>query len=538
MPNKVDSQRVVLTGGLNTSENFLMLSNTNPGFATRLVNYEVALSGGYRRVNGYDWHDSSFKTVTNVTDVGTGPVLGIWGFVNGANFELYAARQETPGTNYNIYLYDTIAGWETVTTGVTQVATGVEVIRTTDFHTQADHFFALVDGINKLLMFDGTTWYQADSTSAGGSGDPGGNQMVDAPALIAHFKDHLFIAGDPTYPSVVAFSAPGDPFTWTAAAGAGQLNPSFEVVAIRPFRDELYIFGETAIKKAIPDLAAGFVLQDVTNDIGCIARDSVIEVNSNIVFFAPDGVRTVAGTEKIGDVENAPISDAIHNTITNVVHTFPLEPLRSVVLRDKTQFRYFINNDVTSRNDAYGLIGGYRHSEQQWEFGEINGFEVACVWSGYDEDGQERAFHGDYDGNVYEQEQGGNFAGSDITSIYASPYIDLGDTTVRKLFRRIDLFTRAEGNYEGTLEIDFDWDDDNVIRPPAYSFSSDGSSVLYDAGVLYDADALYAGSSQPVFKINVQGSAFSIQLGVTVSGDYEPHTLQGFVINYSVKGRE
>jgi len=535
MPDKVDSQRILFQGGLNTAENFLYLSNTNPGFATRLVNYEPALSGGYRRINGYTLVDAD--AVSNGGDVGTGKILGVWGYVDGTTFEIYAARQETATSNYIIYILDS-GSWTTVATGTTQTVTGVDLIRTETFDTQTDHWLNIVDGINESLLFDGTTWTQIDTAGAGTSGDPGGDQALNAPALVTFFKNTLFHSGDPAFPGVVAYSAPGDHHNWTAAAGAGQLVPGFPVVQIKAFRDELYIFGTEKIKKAIADEAAGFILQDVTNNIGCIARDSVQEVNSNIIFFAPDGVRTVAGTDKIGDVDVGPFSENIHNTVTNIVNTYPLVDLRSVVMRDKTQFRYFINNNVSSRNDAYGLLAGFRHTEGEWEFGEINGFEVSSCWSGYDEDGNEVVLHGDFDGFVYEQEEGNDFAGTDITSIYASPYIDLGDTTVRKLFRRIDLFTRAEGSYEGTLEVDFDWDDDNVIRPAAYSFDASAAAALYDAGVLYDNGALYANTTQPVFKINIQGSAFSIQIGITVSGDYAPHTLQGYVINYSVKGRQ
>ena len=539
MPDKIDSQRVLFEGGLNTSENFLLLSNSNPGYATRLVNYETAVSGGYRRINGYTKIDASFGEVTSVADPATGPVLGIWGFVIGSTFTIYAARKQTAGATYKIYKYVAVTGWESVATGTTQVSTGVTVLRTETFRTQVGNFICIVDGINEALLFNGTTWYQLVSTNAGGAGSPGGNQVVDAPAIVTFFKNTLFLGGDPASPGVVAYSAPLDPFTWTAAAGAGQQIPGFSVVQIKAFRDEMYIFGTQAIKKSIDDEASGFVLQDVTNNLGCIARDSVQEVNSNIIFFAPDGVRTVAGTERIGDVEVGPVSKDIDNTIKSIIDNFDLSALRSNVIRNKTQFRYFINNDVASKDDAYGIIGCVRHTSQNiWEFMEINGFEVSCTWSGYDEDGIEVILSGDYDGLAFYQEEGSTFNGSNITSIYVSPFLDLGDTTIRKLFRRIDLFTRSEGSFSGTLEVDFDWDDDDVIRPTAYPITSTSSSSLYDAGLLYDNGATYAGISQPVFKINIQGSAYSIQIGFTVSGDYESHTLQGFVINFSVKGKE
>ena len=539
MPNKIDSQRVLFQGGLNTSENFLLLSNDNPGFATRLINYETALSGGYRRIDGYIPIDSDFDEVTSVADPAEGPVLGIWGFVAPAStFTIYAARKLVAGATYGIYKYVAVTGWEIVNTGTTQTATGVDLVRTETFATQTGNMICIVDGVNEALLFNGTTWYQINNPAAGGSGAPGGDQALEAPAIVTYFKDTLFLSGDPSYPGVVAYSAPLDPFTWTAAAGAGQQVPGFSVVQIKAFRDEMYIFGTQAIKKSIADEAVGFVLQDVTNNIGCIARDSVQEVNSNIIFFAPDGVRTVAGTEKINDVEVGPISEHIHNTITTVIDTYDLIDLRSTIIRNKTQFRYFISNDVNFKNDAYGIIGCVRHTEGIWEFMEINGFEVSCAWSGYDEDGIEVVLHGSPDGEAFYEEEGNDFDGSDITSICVTPYLDLGDTTIRKLFRRIDLFTRSEGSFSGSLEVNYDWDSGNIILPSAYSFSDTGEFALYDSGAVFDDDVLYAGSRQPFFKINIQGSAHSIQLGITVSGAFASHTLQGFVINFSVKGRE
>lgn len=542
MPDKIDSQRVIFQGGLNTSENFLYLSNTNPGFAIRLVNYETALSGGYRRINGYEFLTTlaADAEVTSVADPAEGPILGVWGFVNSTNnsFQIIAARKLQSGNTYGFFLFDGVDTWNKINTGTTQSSIGVSLIRYESFATEASNNIAFVDGVNKALLFDSTTWYQLSSSGTGGSGSPGGNQLIDAPALIMYFKNTLIVSGDPNTPSIVVYSAPNDPLTWTAAAGAGQLPMGYYVVQLKAFRDEGYVFGIDRIRKMVPDLAVGFTLQDVTNNIGCIARDSVLEVNSNIVFFAPDGVRTIAGTEKIGDVDIGPFSENIHNTITTIVDNFDLTNLRSLVIRTKTQFRYFINNDVTAKNDAYGLIGCVRHSENSWEFGELSGFEVSASWSGYDEGGEEIILHGDMDGFIYVQERGNSFAGDPITSIYTSPYIDLGDTTVRKLFRRIDLFMRLEGTLTANLGIKYDWDNINAINPAAYILDSSGSNSYYDAGFNYDDNAMYGGTSQPVFKTNIQGSGFSTQVSITSSGIYTPHTLQGYVINFSVKGRE
>ena len=62
MPEQVDSTKVVCVGGLNSNENHLQLSRST-GSAVRLVNYEVSLYGGYRRVEGYKVYDTSAPAV-------------------------------------------------------------------------------------------------------------------------------------------------------------------------------------------------------------------------------------------------------------------------------------------------------------------------------------------------------------------------------------------------------------------------------------------------------------------------------------------
>ena len=43
MPDQIQSFKLVCSGGLNSNENHLDLSDNRPGAATRLVNYEPSL---------------------------------------------------------------------------------------------------------------------------------------------------------------------------------------------------------------------------------------------------------------------------------------------------------------------------------------------------------------------------------------------------------------------------------------------------------------------------------------------------------------
>lgn len=541
MPDRIQSQKIICEGGLNTSQNFLVLSDTAMGSAVSLINYEAALSGGYRRVNGYAKIDDTYSEVTNGTDIGTGAVLGLFGFLTTSGaFEIIAARRKSGGSTYKFYKFAAGVGWSSINTGTTQSVTGVSRIRSRTFMTETGNNIVFVDGVNKALVYDGTNWYQLSSGSSGGSGSPGGDQVLDKPSVVTYFKGSVFLSGDSSAPAVVSYSAPNDPLTWTAASGGGQMIAGFPVVQLHPFRDENYIFGVSAIRKALPDEAAGFVLQDVTNNIGCIARDSVVELAGSLVFLSPDGIRPVAGTDKIGDVELSLVSPTIQNTIKNVTDAYDLNFLNSVVIRSKTQFRYFISDNTVADSESYGIIGCYRSytDNPHWEFGELLGFHTNCAWSGYNDSGFEVIYHGGYDGRVYIHDIGSTLDGANITSIYRSPYLDFSDTEIRKLFRNINVFCRTEGSVTLSVGLNYNWGSITAINPADYQAISIGSEVTYDSGAKYDDGSVYASIFQPIFPLNVQGSAQSVQIVITCSGNFSSHTVQGIVVELSVKGRE
>ena len=122
MPNRTQSLKVICQGGLNTNDNNLFLSDNFPGSATRLVNYETALSGGYRRVSGYRYYDETYTAVAPAT--AEGPVLGIWIFQNTTtgDTEIIAARKNQSGATYSFFKLG-VSGWTAYTTGITHNTT-------------------------------------------------------------------------------------------------------------------------------------------------------------------------------------------------------------------------------------------------------------------------------------------------------------------------------------------------------------------------------------------------------------------------------
>ena len=153
--------------------------------------------------------------------------------------------------------------------------------------------------------------YDASNTTAGG------NQALNAPALVEVFENHVFLAGHAATGAAVAFSKPNDAYTWTAAAGAGQLTAGFDCVQIKPFRDNLFLFGSNNIKKVVVSSAGAFSLENVTANVGCVAPDSVQEIGGALLFLAPDGFMPVAGPSRIGDTEIQKVRRAIQSNIVD-----------------------------------------------------------------------------------------------------------------------------------------------------------------------------------------------------------------------------
>ena len=119
------------------------------------------------------------------------------------------------------------------------------------------------------------------------------------PKFAAAFKNRLFLAGNDGEESLLYYSASNDDEDFTTANGGGSINVGFEINAIKPFRDALYIFGRTNIKKLTGNSTSNFIVEPVTDDIGCVAGDSVVEVAGDLLFLGPDGIRPIAGTDKI-----------------------------------------------------------------------------------------------------------------------------------------------------------------------------------------------------------------------------------------------
>jgi hypothetical protein len=544
MPDRLQSFKVICKGGLNSDENHIELAESQPGAATRLINFEPSLFGGYRRMEGYHFYDTLAPTVGDSTS--EGPVLCAFMYRNEhlGNPYVIAARKDKDLNTYSLWRHVPLVGWEKMDTGFSLAYSSglrkVNRVRFVQFDIGLGSFVAFADGINPAYGFDGIDFYKLNVSGTGTQQNPGGNQGLDAPSLVDFFSNTLFLGGDNTFKSVVAYSAPNSPLNFTAAAGAGQIPVGFNVAQFKPFRDALFVFGVNGIKKIRADFNAGFLIESVTSNVGCIARDSVVEVAGDLLFLAPDGLRPVAGTSRIGDIELETISKPLQGRIRTLIKDNDLDNLVGTVVRSKSQVRYFFSDPNRGRPSSEGIIGGLtiRDGEMGWEFSETVGIRASCTSSEF-VGKEEVVLHGDYDGSLFRQELGNTFAGDPIPAIFSTPYLDFGETEIRKVLHRMNVFVRPEGPVNMFLSLRYDWGDADTASPASYLQETLGGPTVYGGrGITYGGPiSTYGGSTKPVLVSDIQGSCFSARATFVVTEESQPFSIQGIVFEFAAAGR-
>jgi len=506
MADQLQVNKVFCRGGLDTSRDVLAQGEQSPGSAILLVNYEAAITGGYRRISGFD---NSYGTLP-----GTGSTLGV-NVVNGINNGILACRTPSSGYNYLHYWNTSTSAWVTVTSSGTPTMAGVGKVRFSNFNYAAKGTI-LTDGVNPAATYDGTTYTQITHSAA-----------PTAPKYAADYRNHMFLAGDPANKTKLYFSAPIAATDFSPANGAGVINVGFDIIAIKPFRDVLYIFGTNEIKSLKGNSSADFVLAGVTHDLGCLATDSIIEIGGDLLFLSQDGMRPISGTSKIGDVELETVSKDIQSLFTDISLNLDLDGLSSVVIRQKSQFRIFF-----SASESQGIIGGIRkHPEGfAFEFGQLLGIEATCAASGYL--GQyEHVIHGTSDGRVHRQETGNSFNGVDIFSVYQTPYLYMENPEQRKIFYKVNTYLRSEGDNSIILSVVYDYEDINVLNPTNYSMTTKGAAAYFNEAT-FDSTAIYSGNPSPIQTTNISGSGKSVSFKYVTNSTDASHSIQGIVLTY------
>ena len=474
----------------------------NPGMALELENFEPDVRGGYRRINGFTKWNSNIVPQTSAS---TEKVL-MSAFFDGNN-KVIAARGE------KVYEAGTTGSWTQIDTGRTSAGKYTHH----RYNLGGTEFIVWADGANNATKYDGTTVTDLNATGAPAN-----------PKFVTGFKDALFFAGHSANPEEIVFTAPFTDDDFSTANGAGSLRIDSQVTALFPFRNELIIFGEERIYRLTGNTIADFVLQPITRDIGCLNGFTVQELAGDIVFLGRDGLRTVAGTERINDVELGTISGNVKELFDDT----DVDEFESTVIPGKTQYRLFKSVAGTLQSTTTGVIAVRK--QQGFEFATTKGIKPSSTDS-FTAQGETFILHGGYDGYVYRQESGNDFDGTNIIGRYRSPDMTMGDAGIRKNFQRVIINYSPTGSINSDLFLRYDYESPDAARPAAYPFDSTKVVALYGTSVY--GTATYGGQSNPLVRQPVEGSGFAVAMRVVDNALSAPYTLKGFQLEFDAGAR-
>ena len=503
MPDQSQQQPAAFNceGGLVLNKSTFLME---PGEALELRNFEPDIEGGYRRINGFSKYVSAIVPVTSSASEKILMVASFGDVVLAARgTSIYSA---TPGGS----------SWTSRDSGRTSAG---------KYNFERFNF----DGTDKIVVVDGANAPTVFNSSLAATDVS--ESSVSGSKFVASFKNHMFYAGKSTTKQEVIFSQPFDEDAFSGGSGAGSFKVDDTVVGLKVFRDDLFIFCETRIFKLTGTSSSNFAVTSVTRNIGCVNGDTIQEFAGDLIFLGPDGLRTIAGTARIGDVELGTISSNVQSIFNDNLSS--ASEFDSVVIPEKTQYRIFFTKSTTAENQTKGVICVLKG--QQFEFSEIRGMRPACTDSFVDE-GNVLVLHGAYsNGYIYRQESGNTFDGEVIFGRYRSPDLTFNDPGIRKHMQRVILNYKPEAAIDADLLLRYDYEDPDSARPAAYAL--DSSEVVAIYGTSTYGVPIYAGASQPLVRQPVEGSGFAVALKVHDGGQTAPYSLKGFQLEYQLGAR-
>ena len=593
---------ITVAGGLDLVSSAHALFRT-PGAATILQNFESATTGGYRRINGYaKWGGASGTVPSGTsTDAITGIVPYADGVIACQANNIYWSLDGISWTQINKDTYKALTGTVAVTassaavvgtgtsfttelavddrvkinsikyrvlsiTDNTNLTLDIDVVVTASGQTiyrsgmivselssataitrtnQVNNQFAkyesqgaygtlyIVDDVNKIAEFQIT---KSGSVYSYYFEELDRSAPVN-PSRAAIFSERLIVAGQSVSTSTVAYSSRLKPYDFEAT-GSGAIDVGDIIVGIKVFRNTLIIFCKNSIFE-LTSLDSDPILKSITKNIGCIDGNTIQEIGGDLIFLAPDGLRTVAGTARIADVEIGSVSRKILPLINDLLDNIADYTLSSMVIRERSQYRLFYFQSGQADASQKGIIGTFKFDEQgipAFEWSNTKGLVVKTCTSDLNTSNEEVKFSADESGYVYLHDSGNNFNGENISGVFQTPDMDYGDNGLRKSLYAVKANIKPEGVQDDLkLRIRYDFESSDVPQPGVFSVGTLAATSLYGAAAY--GTGTYGAVTLPSKRMLVIGSGFSNSFRFYSNDTNAAYAVNGLFVSFIAGGR-
>lgn len=547
MAERMNILSVSCRGGLNTSSNNHELLS-KPGEAIDLINFECSKEGGYRRISGY--------TPLTAIVPSTGAIKGVVnykGVLAARGSGLYHTTDNVTWTQVNRDMSNIPLGSVGGAT-VLPRPNSVRYMFARHFYNNKEYIY-MTDGVNLPAVFSisNSGLYRFATFN----GDSQSNPLLGA-KYCTFFKNQLVLAGMPSAVTSIFYSSlansdlvlPEDATKETPqenfnGATAGSLDFGDEVTGIMTHRETLYVFCVHSIFKVVGLDSGEVVSTPVTRDIGCVDGFTIQEIGGDLVFLAPDGLRTIAKTDRLDDIELGVISRKVSSVLTPRVRQASRYLFFSTVIREKNQYRLWYTNLDNPLEAQRGLIAAYTFNAENgsfdWAYSEMAGLSVTCVDNGY-HNGSERIIFGNHvEGEVMLMESGYTFNGATIDYVCQLAYTDYGQLGIRKNLHKVLMKSKAEGYVEVGLDVRYDYNGRDVFQPARYPLERMTLAAIFgrNSSVFGDPIVLFGASTYGDTDVYTEGSGFTVSLRVRSLNTIQDacFDIQSFEVDLTLGGK-
>jgi len=539
----LNSLTVSCRGGLDLSSNVQELLD-RPGEAIQLVNYECSKEGGYRRISGF--------IEFGIPVPGTGAIKGVHlidehGILVCRENDIWHSFDGTYWVQVNKVSEDNTEAEIDALPANSRTLSERYQFHTYRFLDQLQVYMTDGGGDPMYFLIEGTERANATYTFREIAL---GTELTGA-KISKFYKQHYLLAGLPNDAGAFYYSSiattdivptdgninPQEKFDGSTSGFIGVGDP---IVGLKSFREVLYIFCTNSIWKAQGMSSGNPQVVPVTRDIGCIDGNTIQEVGGDLLFLAPDGIRTVAGTERLGDVELGIISRKIQPLLDRVLKDPTLYQFDSAVIRNKNQYRLsFSRPTAPNETSQQGIIAAYifdpKTGTPSWSFSETKGYEISEVTTGIYKN-KEYIFHGNFRGILGYGENGYTYNGDAIEHVFQSPYIDFGDIGVRKNVHKVFLTMKPEGDVYLGMDVKYDYESSDIYQPDTYILDKITGPAVY--GTATYGTSVYGARDLPNRDVYTEGSGHTVSIRIVDTGEIDASfDIQSLVYDVIANGR-
>lgn len=415
------------------------------------------------------------------------------------------------------------AGAATLSGGATVTLSGVQTAITLTNGGRCEFFQAnffgqasgtrmyCADGVNRMWEFDGTTLVPIVT-----------GLTTDKPLHISAFKNHLFFS----YQSSTFFSAIGNPYNYTALAGAGELACGDTVTGFVIQPGSQASGAMTIFCRNTTFMLYGSSLADwnlVIYNPGTGSLDYTQQNLANTFFMDDRGVFSLAATLNFGNFQQA--------SLTNQIRPFMAEHITSaaasLLARDKSQYRLFFR-------DNYGVYITVVNGKFMGCMPVYFTTSVTCTYECTLSTGELVKFFGGADGYVYQMDVGTSFDGTAIDAYLTFNWDSVGNSRMLKRYRKASVELSGPSYASVNFGYSLAYGSQEVIQPTFTNYPAPFSSTYWDS-FTWDA-FVWDGRTLLPTECEMAGTGENVQITVSSSStDYAPFAVNSIIFHYSIR---